>query len=107
MKPAFNTNFSLGYWKTHNAATTKYLPQTLGGFTVTTYATAKDIISDMGCGKVGALNCMAGMLLAADLNLAQGGSTCILPDIAQANTLLIKYSYAGPTHSYALVEMNW
>ena len=49
----------------------------------------------MGCGSVGALNCMAGMLLAAELNLAQGGSTCILPVVALANALLISNFYNG------------
>jgi hypothetical protein len=40
---------------------------------------------------------MAGMLLAAELNLAQGGSTCILPVVAQANALLVAYGYHGFT----------
>jgi hypothetical protein len=53
-------------------------------------------MSQMGCGK-SRLNCMAGMLLAAKLNLAQGGSTCIVTDgvLGQADTLLKKYSYTG------------
>ena len=38
------------------------------------------------------------MLLAAELNLAQGGSTCIVTNgvLAQANNLDIKYHYNGP-----------
>ena len=38
---------------------------------------------------------MAGMLLAAELNLAQGGSTCIQSVVNDANALLVKYSYTG------------
>ena len=91
----FTANLTPGYWKTHEAATTALLPQTLGGYSVTTYADAKIILSGMGCGSAGALNCMAGMLLAAKLNLQQGGSTCILPVVAQADALLIANSYSG------------
>ena len=93
--PAATANLTPGFWKTHNAATSALLPQTLGTYSVTTYADAKIILSGMGCGSVGALNCMAGMLLAAELNLAQGGSTCIQPVVDQANALLVKYSYSG------------
>ena len=38
---------------------------------------------------------MAGMLLAAELNLEQGGNTCIQGVVDQANALLIKYNYTG------------
>ncbi len=83
--PAFTANLTPGYWKNHKAATTALLSQTLGGYSVTTFDDAKIILSGMGCGHDGALNCMAGMLLAAKLNLQQGGSTCILPVVAQAD----------------------
>ena len=101
-------NLTPGFWKNHQAATTALLPQTLGAFAVTTFAQAKAILSEMGCGNVGALNCMAGMLLAAELNLAQGGSTCIVTDgvIAQANALLIAYSYDGPGQSFKLTKSD-
>jgi hypothetical protein len=48
------------------------------------------------------------MLLTADLNLAQGGSTCIATNgvIAQGNALPIKYSYAGSRHSYTLTSAD-
>jgi hypothetical protein len=36
------------------------------------------------------------MLLAAELNLAQGGNTCIQTTINAADALLIKYGYHGP-----------
>jgi hypothetical protein len=93
---AFASNFTPGYWKTHDTATTNNLPQILGNYyTVTTYAQAKIILSGMGCGSVGPINCMAGMLLAAELNLQQGGSTCITSVIASANGYLTKYHYTG------------
>src|SRR5262249_56031915 len=87
-----------GFWKNRQGATTALLPQTLGSFDVTTFTVAKQILSGMGCGSKGPLNCMAGMLLAAKLNLAQGGNTCIVTNgtIGAADALLIKYSYNGP-----------
>ena len=104
-------NLTPGFWKNHQQATQALLPLPLGTFSVTTFATARAVLSEMGCGSVGALNCMAGMLLAAELNLAQGGSTCIgtlsapldpTTVIGQANLLLIKYSYNGPGHTFTL-----
>ena len=91
----FTDNLTPGFWKTHQAATQALLPQTLGNHVVTQFAEAKTILSGMGCGSVGALNCMAGMLLAAELNLEQGGNTCIQGVVDQANALLIKYNYTG------------
>lgn len=98
--PTGNANFTPGFWKNHKNATTPLLPQTLGPYTVHTFAQAQGILSGMGCGSVGALNCMAGMLLAADLNLAQGGPTCIVTNgtIAMANALLTTYSYNFTTN---------
>jgi hypothetical protein len=91
----FTANLTPGFWKNHQAATFALLPLWLGNYHVTTFADARVIMSGMGCGSVGALNCMAGMLLAAELNLAQGGSTCILPVVAQANALLVAHGYHG------------
>ncbi|MDP9334422.1 MAG: Ig-like domain-containing protein [Actinomycetota bacterium] len=97
-KPA-TANLTPGYWKNHEAATQALLDLApgifLGNYPVTTFADAHTILSGMGCGSDGRLNCMAGMLLAAELNLAQGGTTCIQPVVDQANALLIKYGYAG------------
>jgi hypothetical protein len=102
--PTVADNYTPGYWKTHDSATQALLPLSLGGFSVTSSSTASSILSEMGCGHDGALNCMAGMLLAAELNLAQGGSTCIVTngDIGDANALLTKYAYSGPGKSYTL-----
>jgi hypothetical protein len=99
-------NFTPGYWKNHGTATSKLLPLTLGNYTVDTFAKAQDILSGMGCGSVGVENCMAGMLLATELNLAQGGAKlpCALSAVSAANALLVKYHYngAGSTPSPAL-----
>jgi hypothetical protein len=100
-------NLTPGFWKNHQAATQALLPLTLGNHVVSTFAEAKIILSGMGCGSVGALNCMAGMLLAAELNLAQGGVTCIAPVVTQANQLLIKYNYTGfKTPGYVLTSAD-
>src|SRR5262249_32139485 len=95
--PQFGANFTPGFWKNHPKATNPFLPITLGNYNVTTFANAVIILSGMGCGNFGALNCMAGMLLAAKLNLADGGGTCIIPTIAAADALLIANGYTGVT----------
>jgi hypothetical protein len=101
--PPSTANLTPGFWKNHEQATFDLLPLFLGDYKVDTFANAKTILSGMGCGKVGALNCMAGMLLAAELNLAQGGSTCIQGVVDQANALLVKYGYTGvPLAVYTL-----
>jgi hypothetical protein len=102
--PSGTANFTPGYWKTHAKATQAWLPLFLGAYEVNDASTASSILSEMGCGHDGALNCMAGMLLAAELNLAQGGTTCIVTDgvVGQATTLLEKYGYNGPGGSFSL-----
>jgi hypothetical protein len=86
--------FTPGYWKNHKAATTALLPQTLGGYTVSTFDQAVAVFKAMKCSD--AINCLAGHLLAAQLDVANGSSTCISGVIFQANQLLIKVGYAGP-----------
>jgi hypothetical protein len=86
--------FTPGYWKTHEAATTALLPQTLGGYTVSIFADATAVFDAMKCSD--AVNCLAGHLLAAQLDVANGSSTCISGVIFQANQFLIKVNYAGP-----------
>lgn len=86
--------FTPGYWKKHEAATTALLPQTLGTYTVSTFAQALAIFNAMKCTQ--AINCLAGHLLAAQLDVANGSSICISGVIFQANRLLIKVGYAGP-----------
>ncbi len=86
--------FTPGYWKNHMAATTALLPQSLGGYTVSTFAQAKAVFNAMKCSD--AINCLAGHLLAAQLDVANGSSICIVGVIFQANQLLTKVGYAGP-----------
>jgi hypothetical protein len=91
--------FTPGYWKNHQAATTALLPQTLGSYTVSTFAQAMAIFDAMKCSD--AVNCLAGHLLAAQLDVANGSSTCIAGVISQANTFLMSVGYAGPA-SYTI-----
>lgn len=86
--------FTPGYWKTHETATTALLPQSLGGYTVSTFAQAQAVFDAMKCSD--AVNCLAGHLLAAQLDVANGSSICITGVIFQANQLLTKLGYAGP-----------
>lgn len=86
--------FTPGYWKNHVAATTALLPQTLGGYTVSTFADAVAVFDAMKCSD--AVNCLAGHLLAAQLDVANGSSTCIAGTITDANTFLTSVGYAGP-----------
>jgi hypothetical protein len=108
----FTNNLTPGYWKNHEfgkngqPGTQPLLDKApgifLGTFQVKTFKDAKTILSGMGCGSVGPINCMAGMLLAAELNLANGGSTCIVTNgvIAQANALLVLVGYNGFDTNY-------
>jgi len=91
--------FTPGYWKNHEAATTALLPQMLGGYTVSTFAQAKAVFNAMKCSD--AINCLAGHLLAAQLDVANGSSICITGVIFQANELLTNVGYAGPA-SYSV-----
>ena len=80
-----------GYWKTHEAATTPMLPQTLGTYAVTTFAQALAVFNAMTCGSTqpgSAVGCLAGQLLTTKLNLANGNSTCIQPTVDKANSFL-------------------
>lgn len=86
--------FTPGYWKNHESATTALLPQSLGGYTVSTFAQAKAVFDAMKCSD--AVNCLAGHLLAAQLDVANGSSICISGVIAQANKFLTKVGYTGP-----------
>ncbi len=82
-----------GFWKNHEAATTALLPQILGSFSVNDFATAVAIFDAMKCSAP--IDCLAGHLLAAELDVASGSATCITPTIADANTLLTSLGYDG------------
>jgi hypothetical protein len=86
--------FTPGYWKNHQTATTALLPQPLGGYTVSTFTEAAAVFQDMNCSD--AVNCLAGHLLAAELDVANGSSICITGVIFQANRFLKHLGYTGP-----------
>jgi hypothetical protein len=88
-----------GFWKTHQSATTPLLPVNLGGYTVSTFSQASAIFNAMKCNDPA--NCLAGHLLAAELDVASGASKCAASTIQAANTLLSDIGYAGPM-SYTL-----
>ena len=93
------TRFTPGYWTNHEAATTALLPQTLGGYTVSTFGDAVAVFDAMKCSD--AVNCLAGHLLAAQLDVANGSSACIAGTISDANAFLTSVGYAGPA-SYTI-----
>jgi hypothetical protein len=106
-----------GYWKTHQAATTALLPQKLGNYTVTTFANAQAVFNAMSCSSSKAndlIGCLAGQLLAAELNLANASDPCITPTVNKANSFLsggtvtaggqtaTGLNYTGPSGTYTL-----
>jgi hypothetical protein len=64
-----------------------------------TFAEAHAIFVAMKCSN--AVNCLAGHLLAAQLDVANGSSNCIAGTIADANAFLTSVGYAGPA-SYSI-----
>ncbi len=88
-----------GYWKTHGTHTASLLPQNLGDYVVDSWAKAQAVFDDTKCGhgqSADALGCLAGHLLAAKLNLANGADPCIGPVVGQADAFLRSLGYAGP-----------
>jgi virginiamycin B lyase len=112
---------TLGYWKNHltkgSPDTNEYLPQYIGGYKVDTTAKASAIFTSMNCGTASpssqnAIGCLAGHLLASELNLANGSDKCIAALVAKANAWLSGTTqdgvpglpYAGPYASYPLTK---
>jgi hypothetical protein len=91
---AFAPALTPGFWKNHEAATTALLPISLGNYVVDTFAKASAIFDAMKCSSP--IDCLAGHLLAAKLDLASGSNPSITPVIAQADALLIAVNYNGP-----------
>lgn len=82
---------TIGYWKTHEAATTPMLPVTLGAYSVSTFAQAFAVFEATNCGSSqpsNAVDCLAGQLLTAKLNVANGNNPCIQPTIDKADAFL-------------------
>jgi hypothetical protein len=106
--------------------TAKYLPICLGGtwngtdctggylsssvkqYAVKTTANATSVFNAMNCNNTGsnsqlnqnAIGCLAGHLLAAKLNVANGSNPCISTTITNADALLSGDHYIGPTGNY-------
>ncbi len=96
-----------GYWRNHDTATQSRLPQKLGNYTVDTLAKAAAVFDNMNCSASqpnNAAGCLAGQLLAAKLNVANGASACINATIASADSFLIGINYTGPAGSYGLTD---
>lgn len=115
-----------GYWKNHLAITgtsgcnklpsgtscgnngpfaITYLPLQLGNFSVNTIATAASVFVAMNCGSSkdqDAVGCLAGHLLAAKLNVANGANSCIAPTITSSDQFLVSIGYTGPNSKYTL-----
>jgi len=105
--PAFTPTRKLGEWKTDRTGTAALLPQTLGEYAVTTMTQAKAIFDRANCSKAksdDATACLAGHLLAAELNLAAGSDPCGAADVSRANRFLrgeavdgvVGIRYTGP-----------
>jgi hypothetical protein len=126
----FNAPLTPGYWKTHLAPTgsagctglpngtgcsnsgpwtSQYLTQTLGTYNVDTILKAAQVFAVMNCSNTGsnttknqnAIGCLAGHLLAAKLNVANGSNPCISSTIASADLFLTSIPYVGPSGNYS------
>jgi uncharacterized repeat protein (TIGR01451 family) len=95
--------FTPGYWKNHPEA--QVLPQLLGNFSVGTNAMAKSVFDGMNCSSSSdqdAIGCLAGHLLAAKFNFANGGvqPQCAKAAVVAADAILAGLPYIGPTGTY-------
>jgi sugar lactone lactonase YvrE len=105
-----NTAQPLRYWKTATLDSPP-LPLTLGAYDVDTQAEARAVFKATNCGvKTGdAVGCLAGQLLVAKLNIADGvASGCITTTVTNAHTFLTApptgtVNYTGPG-SYTLTK---
>jgi hypothetical protein len=91
---ALGQRLTPGFWKNHQSATEALLPQQLGGYTVSNFTQVTAIFSAMKCSAPA--NCLAGHLLAAQLDVSGGASSCISATILAANNFLVSIGYAGP-----------
>jgi len=108
---------TIGYWKNHLSQVSTLLPQKLGNYTVATTAQATAVFNATNCASSTAqtaIGCLAGQLLAAELNLANFASPCIQPTVNKANSFLkggtvtvsgktaAGVNYVGPSGTYTL-----
>ena len=94
--------YTPGYWKTHGTATAALLPVNLGSYVVSTSVQSTAVFDAMKCNS--ALDCLAGHLLGAVLDVASGSSICITGVIFQAETFLTKQGYQGPGSQVAAAQ---
>ena len=85
------TRLTPGFWKNHQTATEALLSQTLGGYVVSSFTQVSAIFDAMKCSAPA--NCMAAHLLAAQLDVTGGSSSCIASTISDANA----FFRASPT----------
>jgi hypothetical protein len=81
------------------------LPQSLGNYSVSSILLADPIWAGMNCSSSkdqDAVGCLAGHLLAAKLNVATFGGSCILATITSADAFLVSINYQGPGKTYTL-----
>jgi len=129
-----NAPATMGYWKNHAANSTsgkpfyssdcsklkssscstngpwtiQFLAQSLGGYSVSTIVLADPIWGAANCSSStsqGAVGCLAGQLLAAELNVANKacpGNPPISTTIGNANAFLTSIGYSGPSGTYSL-----
>jgi hypothetical protein len=108
---------TIGYWKNHRPQTTALLPEKLGNYVVATFAQATAVCNATNCSSTkpqDAIGCLAGELLAAELNLANFASPCIQPTVNKATSFLkggtvtvggttaTGINYIGPSGTYTL-----
>ncbi len=86
--------FAPKFWETHPTATAALLPQSLGHYEVSTATQAAAVFAAMNCNDI--VNCLAGNMLAAKLDVSHGSSICITGMVFAARTLLEELDCAGP-----------
>jgi hypothetical protein len=108
----WNDRLTPGYWKTHLTSdrgtpnVAQYLPVSLGNYVVDTTVKATAVWNTMNCGNAAtnsnnAIGCLAGHLLATELNLKNNANTCIQGAVDAADAFLVARGYTGPG-SYTL-----
>jgi hypothetical protein len=96
----------------------QYLPKSLGAFSVSNILTAAQVFSAMSCSFSGnsanqnqqAIGCLAGQLLAAKLNVANGANTCINTTITTADAFLTNPPLTAvtfPSGGYTANSINY
>jgi hypothetical protein len=96
----------VGYWKSHPLAIAPLLPQVLGSYSVSNTEVAQAVLTATDCSNQSAQNavgCLAGRLLSAALNIANGvGNASVYGTMTQSEAFLESIGYAGPDLNYSL-----